>query len=133
MTAPRFYDGTPGRELGVCRDCGRPCDAAFGDHFGICTDRMPIVRKTRKRSGAEVIREYALIHQFFSINNLRPLMEREGIAPSRRGPAFTTACDNGWIERVGHEPSTSGPTKGHDIKRYRSCVGQWARELQEAR
>lgn len=33
---PRFYDGTPGRMLVVCPDCGCDADGLFGDHGGEC-------------------------------------------------------------------------------------------------
>jgi len=129
----RFYDGSPGRELGSCTHCGRPCDATVGDHFGICRDRLPIVPKTKTRTGAEVIRDYGLTHQFLSVNDVRPLLVAAGVPEKRRGPAFTAACKQGWIEQVGYEPSGSARTKGHHVHRYRSCVGQWAREVAEAR
>jgi hypothetical protein len=131
MTAPaRFYDGTPGRELVPCPDCGRPCDATIGDHFGICRDAPSA---GRRRNGAEIIRDYAETHQFLSVNDVRPLLVAAGVPEKRRGPAFTTACNRGWIEQVGYEPSGSARTKGHHVHRYRSCVGQWARDVAEAK
>lgn len=130
MTSARFYDGSPGRELAVCPDCDRPCDAQVGDHFGICLDRRTA---GRQRNGAEVIRDYALTHQFLSVNDVRTLLVAAGVPEKRRGPAFTAACKQGWIEQVGYEPSGSARTKGHHVHRYRSCVGQWARDLEEAK
>lgn len=32
----RFYDGTPGRRVVECLDCGGPADETFGDHGGGC-------------------------------------------------------------------------------------------------
>lgn len=32
----RFYNGSPGRELVCCPDCGLDADAMFGDHGGCC-------------------------------------------------------------------------------------------------
>lgn len=129
----RFYDGTPGHEIGACSDCGQRCDAAIGNHFGICLDKLPIVRKHPDRNGCDVIRDYAMDHQFLSINDVRPLLISAGVPESKRGPAFTAACRKGWIERVGDEPSKSRATKGHHVYRYRSCVGRFAREVAEAR
>lgn len=128
-TARRFYGP---HNTTACPDCGRPCDAEFGNHFGCCRDHLPI-HPPRAKTGAEVIRDYALTHQFLSVNDVRPMLIAAGVPEKRRGPAFTAACKQGWIEQVGYEPSGSARTKGHHVHRYRSRVGQWARDIQEAR
>lgn len=32
----RFYDGSPGRGVVACPDCGAPADEMFGNHGGDC-------------------------------------------------------------------------------------------------
>lgn len=114
---PRFYDGTPGRTLVRCPDCGCEADEQLGgDHGGTC--ERPASR--RVIDGPAVVKAAAQKYRFLSVNSIRGEFVAAGVPEQRRGPAFRIACQRGWIEHVGYEPSTDPRTKKHSVKTYRS-------------
>lgn len=117
---PRFYDGTPGRTLVPCPDCGRSADESLGgDHGGQCIDTT---RVGTPRSALGILHKAAREMRRLSMNELRPLFDAAEVKQSSRGPAFTSAQRRGWIERDGSVASISGKTKGHEIHTYRSKI-----------
>lgn len=114
-----FYDGSPGRGVVLCPDCGQPADEQFADHGGACLGAVKFPAAT---SALGIIRAYALRVQHFSMNDLRPRFDKAGIRKTSRGPALVTAQRNGWIEQDGSVASTDPATKRHRIQTYRSLI-----------
>lgn len=114
-----FYDGTPGRQLVPCPDCGKPADALWGDHGGDCVETAAFAQP---KSALGIIRAHALRMHRLSMNELRPAFDAAGIKDSSRGPAFATAVRRDWLEADGSVPSTDPATKGHHIRVYRSLI-----------
>lgn len=126
-----FYDGTPGRELVKCPDCGRNADALFGDHGGDC---LAVATVTTPKSALGVLRRFALVTPRFSANDIRKDFDAAGVSPNARGSAFTEAVRRQWIEPDGNVPSLGPGTKAkrHRIQTYRSLIHPEAVAAQHA-
>lgn len=112
----RFYDGSPGRRLVKCPDCGHDADELFGDHGGQCIDT---VNTPTPMSALGIIRAAALKLRRFSMNDVRAEFDRHDVKKTSRGPAFAAAVRREWLEEDGTVPSLDGRTKRHRIQVYK--------------
>ena len=83
--------------------------------------RAKAAHRMKFERGVELIREYALMNELVSINEMRDEFDVWDVPDSVRGSVFTTAQHRGYIRRVGVKPSSGQSAHAADIKVYRSC------------
>lgn len=108
----------PGNTI-PCPDCSKAADADFGDHGGECIDTAAVAVPG---TALGIIHRHALRNRRFSAEDIRALMDEQGIKPSSRGPAFGKAKRERWIEQDGFKESTGQSAKGAWLQTYTSLI-----------
>lgn len=123
----------------ICSACGYAIDPAAGTRHPVC-DPTPDAAQIRRqhddwiRAGMppggftiqqralSIIRVAAGYAAELSSNGLREAFDRASIPGPLRGPAWARAVKAGYIEPIGHTPSTGEKTNNHHVQRYRSLI-----------
>lgn len=139
----RYFDGSPGRELVMCPDCG--CDAPKalgGNHGGGCNSRLTPDGQIRTdldaghaRIAEAIIRDVAAANEVFSSNATRKAMDSKGIPVAVRTAAFRRLIASEVMTPIGYEDSTEKPARGRpprQVRTYRSLIVTGATARTEA-